>query len=118
MKNPRRAEGKTVPGAPGKPRLKQEGKDGLRKMRTKKGLRLVYDQNTACLLSPLEYSLYKWMKLHEGDVLSREVLLRDVWGYREMGDTRTVDMCVKRLRNKIGANRIESVYGKGYRMPA
>ncbi len=87
-------------------------------MRTKKGLRLVYDQNTACLLSPLEYSLYEWMKLHEGDVLSREVLLRDVWGDREMGDTRTVDMCVKRLRNKIGANRIESVYGKGYRMPA
>ena len=67
-------------------------------------------------LSPLESALFMWMKLHEGDILTRETLLKNVWGFKSIGETRTVDMCVRRLRKKIGAERIKTVHGKGYLM--
>ena len=70
------------------------------------------------MLSPLEYDLFMWMKSHQGDILTRETLLRNVWGFKSLGETRTVDMCVQRLRRKIGADRIRTVHGKGYLMPA
>ena len=65
-------------------------------------------------LSPLEKELYEKMREKEGCVISREELLRTVWGFQAPGMTRTVDMCVRRLREKIGRERILSVYGKGY----
>lgn len=77
----------------------------------------VYDQDQCVVLSPLEYSLFQWLKHHRGDVISREVLLKNVWGFQSNGDTRTVDMCVQRLRKKIGAGQILTVHGKGYLMP-
>ena len=76
------------------------------------------DQDQSMILSPLEYSLFQWLKLHRGDVISRETLLKNVWGFQSNGDTRTVDMCVQRLRKKIGAEQILTVHGKGYLMPA
>ena len=68
----------------------------------------------AASLSPLERDLYACMQAREGIVLSREELLHTVWGFQAPGMTRTVDMCVRRLRGKIGPDRIRSVYGKGY----
>lgn len=68
-------------------------------------------------LTPLEMRVYQLLYLHEGDIISRETLLRDVWGFQNLCDTRSVDMCVRRLRSKIGPNRIVTVYGKGYMMP-
>ena len=65
-------------------------------------------------LSPLERDLYECMLAREGSVLSRDELLRSVWGFQSPGMTRTVDMCVRRLRGKIGTDRILSVSGKGY----
>jgi len=47
--------------------------------------------------------------------LSREELLHGVWGYDYMGETRTVDVHVQRLRRKIGMQYIETVYKYGYR---
>lgn len=67
-------------------------------------------------LSPLERDLYECMLAQEGNVLSRDELLRTVWGFQAPGMTRTVDMCVRRLREKIGSERIRTVYGKGYVM--
>ena len=78
----------------------------------------VYDQNQPVTLSPLESSLFLWLKLHRGIVISREVLLKNVWGFQSVGNTRSVDMCVQRLRKKIGAEQIQTVHGKGYLMPA
>jgi DNA-binding response OmpR family regulator len=55
---------------------------------------------------------------HRGRVLSRDLLLTDVWGYRYTGGTRTVDVHVRRLREKIpvlGA-AIETVKQFGYRL--
>ena len=65
-------------------------------------------------LSPLERELYACMQARAGTVISRDELLKTVWGFQTPGMTRTVDMCVRRLRGKIGTERIRSVYGKGY----
>ena len=49
-------------------------------------------------------------------MLSRERLLEEVWGYVWAGDTRLVDMHVRRLRVKVGAEAIETVRGAGYKL--
>ena len=48
--------------------------------------------------------------------VSREQLLRRAWGYQSMGETRTVDVQVQRLRKKLGGEYIETVYKCGYRL--
>lgn len=53
---------------------------------------------------------------HPGEVLSREWLLNEVWGYEFLGESRTVDVHVKELRRKLSLNdRIETIYKIGYR---
>lgn len=48
-----------------------------------------------------EFELLKFLALQENQVFNREQLLRDVWGYEYYGDIRTVDVTVRRLREKI-----------------
>lgn len=67
-----------------------------------------------CTLTRMEYDVYQWMQQHRGNVVSRASLLRNVWGYPGEADTRTVDMCIRRLRTKVGAGAIQTIYGKGY----
>src|SRR5205823_5738460 len=52
-------------------------------------------------LTAKEFLLLKYLLEHRGRVLSRDVLLTDVWGYRYTGGTRTVDVHVRRLREKL-----------------
>jgi DNA-binding response OmpR family regulator len=52
-------------------------------------------------LTAKEFLLLRYLLEHRGRVLSRDVLLRDVWGYRYTGGTRTVDVHVRRLREKV-----------------
>jgi DNA-binding response OmpR family regulator len=54
-------------------------------------------------LTTLEFELLAMLLRHPGQVLSREQLLQQVWGYDYPGDTRTVDTAVKRLRAKLRA---------------
>lgn len=56
--------------------------------------------------------------LNSGVVLTREQLLEDIWGYNFDGETRTVDVHVRSLRQKLGkeGDRIETVRGVGYRI--
>lgn len=66
-----------------------------------------------------EFDLLAYFLRYPGQVLSRERLLRNVWGYESAGDTRTVDVHVRWLRGKIeyeAANptRIQTVRGMGY----
>ena len=73
-------------------------------------------------LTRLEYDLIHYLLLHQGQVLSREQLLSQAWGYDFVGDTRAVDSAIKRLRKKLQTQRpgtifIETVRGFGYRMP-
>lgn len=68
-------------------------------------------------LTNTEFKLLSTLMEHRGRILSREILLTDVWGYKNTIDTRTVDTHMRRLREKLGAfsDRIETVRGYGYR---
>lgn len=74
-------------------------------------------------LKPKEFELLHYLARHPGVVLSRDSLLRRVWGYDYPVDTRTVDVHVRWLRQKIEVEpsrprRIETVRGFGYRFVA
>jgi DNA-binding response OmpR family regulator len=68
-------------------------------------------------LTATEFKLLVHLAEHPGEVLSRDELLRSVWGYATPGYSRTVDTHVQRLREKLGAAGawIETVRGAGYR---
>jgi len=66
-------------------------------------------------LTALEYDLLAMLARRRNVAMSREELLHGVWGYDYMGETRTVDVHVQRLRRKIGMQYIETVYKYGYR---
>ncbi|MCI6060462.1 MAG: response regulator transcription factor [Dorea sp.] len=65
-----------------------------------------------------EYELLKRLMKNSNIVLTRDQLLEDIWGYDFDGETRTVDVHVRTLRQKLGKSgeRIETVRGVGYRM--
>ncbi len=69
----------------------------------------------AVSLTALEFDLLSVLVQNADRAMSREALLSRVWGYDYVGGTRTVDVHVQRLRSKIGADRIETVYKYGYR---
>jgi two-component system, OmpR family, phosphate regulon response regulator PhoB len=74
-------------------------------------------QTTELPLTALEFRLLTAFMQRRGRVLTREVLLADVWGVSPELTTRTVDTHVKRLREKLGSagDAIETVRGVGYR---
>lgn len=65
-----------------------------------------------------EFEILKLFMQNPGIVFSRNKLLSEVWGVDYLGETRTVDMHIKTLRQKLGDSgaRIETVIGVGYRM--
>ncbi|MBJ6723201.1 winged helix-turn-helix domain-containing protein [Geomesophilobacter sediminis] len=69
-------------------------------------------------LTSTEYKLLMNLAERPGRVQSREHLLQTVWGYNYIGDTRTVDTHLTRLRSKLGAagDMIKTVRGFGYKM--
>ena len=70
-------------------------------------------------LTPREFELLYFLARHPGRVFSRDELLSKVWGYDYRGETRTVDVHVRRLRAKLGpeagARLISTVTGAGYK---
>jgi two-component system, OmpR family, alkaline phosphatase synthesis response regulator PhoP len=62
---------------------------------------VVSSSGTAVSLTAKEFLLLEYLLRHRGRVLSRDVLLTDVWGYKYTGGTRTVDVHVRRLREKL-----------------
>jgi DNA-binding response OmpR family regulator len=71
-------------------------------------------------LTPREFDLLAFLARHPGRALTRDELLRKVWGYDYVGETRTVDVHVRRLRAKLGTHHelIETVLGAGYKLTA
>jgi two-component system, OmpR family, copper resistance phosphate regulon response regulator CusR len=67
-------------------------------------------------LSAREFALAETFLRHPGQVLSREQLLSNVWGYDFDPGSNVVDVYVRYLRRKVGAARIETVRGMGYRL--
>jgi DNA-binding response OmpR family regulator len=70
-------------------------------------------------LSDREFRLLHHLLLHVGEVISRERLLADVWGYDFDPGSNVVDVCVRRLRQKLGPDaHIETIRHAGYRLAA
>jgi two-component system, OmpR family, alkaline phosphatase synthesis response regulator PhoP len=69
-------------------------------------------------LTAKEFLLLQYLVQHRGRVLSRDLLLTDVWGYQYTGGTRTVDVHIRRLREKMPvlAEAIETIKQFGYRL--
>ncbi|MBQ1687817.1 MAG: response regulator transcription factor [Lachnospiraceae bacterium] len=69
-------------------------------------------------MPPKELELLYFLASHPNQVFTRDQLLRHIWGYDYMGDTRTVDVHIKRLRAKIKDHKIwgiHTVWGIGYK---
>ena len=84
------------------------------------GSRRVLVRGTEIALSPKEFDLLRILMSHPGRVLGRDFLLNHVWGEDFFGDTRTLDVHVRWLREKIEENpgqptHIQTVHGVGYR---
>jgi DNA-binding response OmpR family regulator len=69
-------------------------------------------------LSSREFALAEVLARHAGQVLSQAQLLDQVWGYDFDGSSNVVEVYVRHLRKKLGADRIETVRGAGYRLRA
>ena len=78
--------------------------------------RLTVDGGPPVDLTAREFALAETFLRHPGQVLSREQLLSRVWGYDYDPGSNVVDTYVRYLRKKVGAERIETVRGMGYRL--
>jgi DNA-binding response OmpR family regulator len=83
--------------------------------------RLVLRKGRRVPLSAREFELLRYLLAHRNEIVSREQLLRDVWGYHQLSVTRTVDNYVARLRNQLEPRPHEpryivTVHGSGYQL--
>jgi DNA-binding response OmpR family regulator len=83
-------------------------------LRLDAGARRVWVGDAEVHLTATEFDLLSCLAMTPGQVLTREKLLADVWGWPGASGTRTVDSHVKALRAKIGAERVRTVHGVGY----
>ena len=67
-------------------------------------------------LSAKEFALLRALAAQPTRVFTKAELLRDVWGFRSLGTTRTLDSHACRLRRKLGAGFVVNVWGVGYRL--
>ena len=83
-----------------------------------------FDRKTAAVdsirvqLTRKEYDLLALLVRHAGEIVPREALLMQVWGYGSDMRTRTLDVHIRRLRKKLGSyadQYIETIFGIGYR---
>ena len=80
----------------------------------------VYKDGKEIFLTPKEYLLLKLFLENQNKAFTRDELLDKIWGYDFLGDTKTVDVNIRRLRSKIEDKEsptmyIETIWGTGYR---
>jgi DNA-binding response OmpR family regulator len=80
--------------------------------------RRVQVEGRAADLTDREFHLLHHLVRHPGEIVSREQLLEAVWGYHFDPGSNVVDVCIRRLRKKLGAQSIETVRHVGYRVAA
>jgi DNA-binding response OmpR family regulator len=112
-----REEVNTEEGQDGRPKQEVLEFDNLRIDMTRREITVDGD---VVAFKPKEYELLTFLAQHQGQVLSREFILERVWGWDFIGDSRTVDVHVRWLREKIESDpanpkRIITVRGAGYR---
>ncbi len=82
--------------------------------------RTLFYKNTPVVLTYKEFELLHYLMLNKGIVLSRDKILQEIWGYDYEGETRTVDMHVKTIRQKLDAagcpNYVVTVRSAGYKL--
>ena len=83
--------------------------------------RLVLRKGKRIALSAREFELLRYLAAHRNEVVSREQLLRDVWGYHQLSVTRTVDNYIAKLRTELEPKPHEpryiiTVHGSGYQL--
>lgn len=78
----------------------------------------VYVDGTKIVLTYKEYEVLRKLLQNQGTVITREQMLEEIWGYEYIGETRTVDVHVRTLRQKLGTGGewIQTVRGVGYRI--
>lgn len=80
--------------------------------------RIVIKDGKEIMLKRKEFDLLSYLYKNKGIVFTRQQLLNEVWGYDYYGDTRTVDVHIRRLRANLGDDKensvIETVFGVGY----
>lgn len=104
--------------------LRRVSKQSGKKEYTYKGLTIhverhqVFDRERQVELTLKEFELLRYLMENQGIVLSRDQILEKIWGYEYAGETRTVDVHIRTLRQKLGESGflIETVRGVGYRI--
>ena len=80
--------------------------------------RLVYKNDNPVILKPKEYELLEFLSQNKNRVFSRDEILNNVWDFSYNGDSRTIDIHIRRLRSKLDSEGlksiIETVFGIGY----
>lgn len=90
------------------------GNDLQLKQRTREVV--IHSRGVSVELTSREFLLLELLHRHYGHVVSRELILQEVWGMTHDPGTNLVEVYVRYLRRKIGAERIETVRGAGYRL--
>ena len=87
-------------------------------IRMNRGEHRVYYRDNPVELTLKEYELLEYLLLNKGLAVKRETLLGEVWGYEYYGESRTVDVHIRHLREKLDPDGdiIETVKGLGYRI--
>ena len=100
------------------PEAKEILQSGILKLNVKK--HEVTVENKEVILTLKEFELLEKLLKNSGIVLRRDRLLEEIWGYDYAGETRTVDVHIRTLRQKLGkaGDLIETVRGVGYRIGA
>lgn len=107
--------------------LKRSSGQPLSEDKVQKGLVIDSNAFTAFVdgepleLTLKEFELLSYLYENAGRVLTRDQLLNAIWGYDYLGDSRTVDSHIARLRTKLGdfgASHLKTIYGMGYKLEA
>jgi DNA-binding response OmpR family regulator len=107
----------------GQPEIPRQGTLQVGDLALDLGARQAQHSQKSLRLSPKEFDLLTELMLHSGQVLARDVLIRRVWGEKTNASSRTLDVHIRWLREKIEADpskpeRIQTIPGVGYRFAA
>lgn len=87
----------------------------LRNGRYKSVKHEVYKDNVPVNLTQLEFELLQTFLNHKNQVLTRDILIQQVWGYDFMGDEKTINIHIMNLRRKLDTDCIHTIRGVGYK---
>lgn len=102
-------------------RIESNAQKSVKKLRYKNimieiGNYIVEKNGERITLTAKEFDILQAMLLNQGKVFSRDEFLTALWGYDYYVDSRTIDVYIKNLRNKLGKDLIDTLKGVGYRI--